>query len=241
MIGPPAESAYPVEPRGVAAIKPSHLNAKSSSPAMETSTEMSWWGRFLIRTASLAARCGPPSTPLTSSILYSWTSSPPPSTFATPVSISSGSIPDMNPTLPRLTPRRTRPGYILEARNIVPSPPRTKTRSRSEVPSGSLSGLTSAISTPPFFRAATSRSKYPSLTFGFATMPTLRIPPGSIRSATVCYLSYARLVEARPLTPDHVERVLSVPRLPPGDGCPGHPDRAESQRREEIRDALDHS
>ena len=64
----------------------------------------------------------------------------------------------MKPTSPRFTPSSTRPGYILDARSIVPSPPSTKTRSMSAAPSGWSSPLTSEISTLCFSRTATSRS-----------------------------------------------------------------------------------
>src|SRR5918998_1999835 len=220
-MGPPAESAYAVEPSGVAAIKPSHLKAKSSSPPTLTSTETSWCGLFLMSTASLAASSGSPSGRPTSSIRYSWTESPPFRTFSTPFSISSGSIPDMKPTLPRFTPSRTRPGYILAALSIVPSPPSTNTRSGSTAPSGSPCGLTSATSTPPFSSAATSLSECPSSTLGFATTATRRTSPTPTCSGTRHDLPYASLVQRGRRPPDQPQRVLLVSGLPPGDGRGG--------------------
>src|ERR687889_295321 len=240
MIGPPAESAYAVDPRGVAAINPSQRKANNSSPPMETSTEISWLGRFLMSTASLAARPGSSLPTRTSSILYSWTSSPSPRTFSTPDSSSSGSIPDMKPTLPRFTPRRTRPWYILDARSIVPSPPSTKTRSISVAPSGWSSPLTSEISTPFFSRTDTSRSTYPSLTLGLATMPTLRIRAASRVSPTADHLSDSHLVQARLHSPEKVHRVLEIPRLPSCDGPPCHTNSTETERTEVPGDAAYH-
>src|SRR5215211_417111 len=163
--------------------------------------------------------------------------SPPPSTFSTPASISSGSIPDMNPTFPRFIPRSTRPGYILEALSIVPSPTRTNTRSGSVSPSGSSDGLTSEISTALFSRAATSLSRYPSLTPGFATMPTLRT---SIRSATD-YLPDERLLKRRLFSTHQVKRVLSVPRPPSCNLRAGKASGPKSKGCEEPGDAQDHS
>src|SRR5918993_5874454 len=240
MMGPPAASAQAVEPRGVAAIKPSHRKANNSSPPMETSTEISWLGRFLMSTASLAARPGSSLPTRTSSILYSWTSSPSPRNFSTPDSSSSGSIPDMNPTLPRFTPRRTRPGYILDARSIVPSPPSTKTRSMSVAPSGWSSPLTSEISTRFFSRTATSRSTYPSLTLGLATMPTLRIRAAFMVSPTADHLSNAHLVQGRLRSPQQVHRVLQIPRLPSCDGPPCRTDSTETEGTEVPGDAAYH-
>src|SRR5215210_1333961 len=221
-------------------MKPSHLKAKSSSPATRTSTEMSWCGRFLMSTASFAARRGSPPSTRTSSIRYSWTSSLPEKTFSTPDSISSGSIPDMKPTFPRFTPRSTCPGNILIALSIVPSPPRTKTRSGSVSPSGSLSGLTSEISTPRFSSAATSRSKYPSLTPGFATMPTQRTSPGSICSATPDDPLDVRFLQGARRAAHKVQGILPISGPAARDPRPRHADRAEPQGFEEAGHASNH-
>src|ERR687897_612040 len=240
MIGPPAESAYAVDPRGVAAIKPSHLKAKSSSPPTRTSTEISWCGRFLMSTASFAARRATSLATWTSSIRYCCTSSPPPKTFSTPASTSSGSIPDIKPTFPSFTPSSTWRGNILVALSIVPPPPRTKTRSGSVFPSGSPAGLTSEISTPRFSSAATSRSRYPSLTPGFATMPTQRTSRGSMRSATPDDLRDPGFVQRRPRSTHEVKRVLPVASPPSRDRRPRETYRAEPQRLEGARDVPDH-
>src|SRR5215210_325187 len=194
-------------------MKPSHRKAKSSSPPIETSTETSWWGRFLMSTASLAASSGSSPGRRTSSILYSWTERPPLRTFSTPASISSGSMADMKPTLPRFTPSRTRPGYILAALSIVPSPPSTKTRSGSTAPSGSPCGLTSATSTPPFSSAATSRPEWPSSTFGFATTATRRTSPMPSFSGTRHDPAHAPLIEDGRGTFKQPQRVLLVAGL----------------------------
>src|SRR4028119_2041487 len=85
----------------------------------------------------------------------------------------------MKPTLPRLTPSSTCPGYIREALSIVPSPPSTKTRSRCPSTLSPVGSVSCSTSTPRSPRISTNRSECPSSTFGFATIPTRRIVCGA--------------------------------------------------------------
>src|SRR5918998_1255984 len=190
-------------------------------------------------TASLAADSSSPPSRRTSSIRYSWTTRPPLRTFSTPASNSLGSMPDMNPTLPRFTPSRTRSGYILAALSMVPSPPSTKTRSGSTAPSGSPWGLTSATSTPPRSSAAPSRSECPSSTRGFATIATRLTRPAPIFSATCHDLPRARLVHRRPRAPDQVHRELLVAGLPPGNSRGRQVHGAKPEGSEQPHDVQD--
>src|SRR5829696_495315 len=71
-------------------------------------------------------------------------------------------------------------------------------------------------------------------------MPTRRILAASMVSPTTDHLPDTRVVQGRIHSPDEVDRVLYVPRLPASDGAPHHAGRAESEGSEVLCYAKDH-
>src|SRR5215212_1031966 len=71
-------------------------------------------------------------------------------------------------------------------------------------------------------------------------MPTRRILAASMVSPTTDHLPDTRFVQGRIHSPDEVDRVLYVPRLPASDGAPHHAGRTESEGSEVLCYAKDH-
>ncbi|MNR05464.1 hypothetical protein D3C85_1214970 [compost metagenome] len=136
MIGPPADSAYAVEPVGVATIRPSAFWLQTNWPSICSSNSIIRVDLPGCSTTSFSASPWPIASPWrrTSassrkrlSTLY-W----PSSTSATFTSSSSGRISVRKPRLPRLIPST---GVLCRASaraapSILPSPPTTITRSQ---------------------------------------------------------------------------------------------------------------